>query len=291
MNIKNINIKLLAMAVLLGAGALFQACDDVDTADRYVELDPIDAKRTVLLEEFTGQKCVNCPTAHDRIRDLKSQYGDRLVVVSIHAGGNAYSIAEDDPVWSSFTQGLAIPDGQVYANNAGVTTFPSGRFDRVTALNAGNLWSDDIRGELERESPLEIELAASLDSDSETASISIKATLKSESDVSGNLQLWVVESGIVAYQEDKDKGVILDYTHDHVFRGHVNGINGEPVSVTSGVFTEVEHTQPLKSNWNRNNLSIVAFVYDRNGVMQAAEAEVSGGGAGEGEVSPEEPTE
>ena len=42
--------------------------------------------RKVLVEEFTGVRCVNCPAGASELENLKGIYGERLVIVSIHAG-------------------------------------------------------------------------------------------------------------------------------------------------------------------------------------------------------------
>src|SRR5687768_4725486 len=42
--------------------------------------------RKVLLEEYTGHRCGNCPPAAVTAQTLKSTYGERLVVMTVHAG-------------------------------------------------------------------------------------------------------------------------------------------------------------------------------------------------------------
>lgn len=60
-----------------------QSCG-VDSNDRFVELDEIKAERTVLLMDFTGQRCVNCPEAHEIMEDLVNQYGeDNLIIPTV----------------------------------------------------------------------------------------------------------------------------------------------------------------------------------------------------------------
>ncbi len=44
------------------------------------------AEKVVILEEFTGHLCVNCPEATILAHDLKVTYGEQLVLLSIHAG-------------------------------------------------------------------------------------------------------------------------------------------------------------------------------------------------------------
>ena len=44
------------------------------------------AVRKVLLEDFTGHKCGNCPRAGEAADALKLAYGDQLIVYAAHVG-------------------------------------------------------------------------------------------------------------------------------------------------------------------------------------------------------------
>lgn len=280
MNIKLTNIKLAALA-LLTAGAALTACNDIEPGNRYLELPPIDAKRGVLLEEFTGQKCVNCPDAHNIIKGLKSQYGDQLVVVGIHSGGDAFSIGAGDKMWADVTPCLRVPDGETYAKNAGDVSalgLPIGQINRKTGLVGRNDWSEIIRNEVQREPRVAIDLHTELVADAEgiPSKLAIKTALETATDrLNGNLQLWILESDITALQFMPNGGYDFEYKHDHVFRAVVNGIDGEPVSVVYDEPTELTHEIALDKTWNAKNLSVVAFMYDGSGVMQAVEAKVN----------------
>ena len=64
----------------------------------------------------------------------------------------------------------------------------------------------------------------------------------------------------------------MDYVHNHVYRASVNGTWGEDISLNSNIFQELTHSIAIKDNWNKENLAVVAFVYnDKEGVVQAAE--------------------
>ena len=39
-------------------------CNDIDSDERFIELPPIEGNRVVLLEDYTGQSCPNCPEGH-----------------------------------------------------------------------------------------------------------------------------------------------------------------------------------------------------------------------------------
>ena len=60
-----------------------------------------------------------------------------------------------------------------------------------------------------------------------------------------------------------------EYVHNHVFRTAINGTWGEDFSINEGEKVEREFTQALEPTWNKEQLSIVAFVYNDNGVQQA----------------------
>ena len=52
---------IIPMAV--AALALFTACDNIPEDDRLIYIKPAAVSRAVLIEDFTGQACVNCPAA------------------------------------------------------------------------------------------------------------------------------------------------------------------------------------------------------------------------------------
>lgn len=285
----NIKTKVTAFAAaLLSVGTLFTACNDIDEGNRYVKLPEVEAKRTVLLEEFTGQMCINCPDAHMIIKDLKAQYGDQLIVVGIHSGGDAFSIAEGDPTWGAAgIEGLRVPDGETYLNNAGFKSgmgLPIGNVNRTTGLIGRNEWSKFIRDEIRRDSEVTIALSTELNED--RTQLTVKTQLSSVAEFNGTLQLWVIESGIHAMQYMPDGSVEMAYEHDHVFRGTVNGLNGEAISIDPGleIGAELTNTVAIKEKWNVDNLAVVAIVSNGSGVQQAAEKEVV-----EKEADPEAP--
>ena len=46
--------------------------------------------RKILLEDYTGHKCSPCPGASEFAQDsLKHEYGDKLIIISIHASNFA----------------------------------------------------------------------------------------------------------------------------------------------------------------------------------------------------------
>lgn len=239
------------------------SCENIDEADRYIEVGQVEVARKVLLEEFTGQKCVNCPDAHQIIENLEEQYGDNLIVVSIHAG--PFGIPTED-------DGLATPDGDVYAERWGISAYPAGVVDRSSGVETMSQWATTIRNDLELKSPLQISLEAQLSDDRKN--INVFTTLASANDLTGSLQLWVVENGIIGYQiYGSDR--LQDYEHNNVFRACVNGIWGQETKLKEDEVKYLSNTVALQEDWNLDNLRIIGFYYNNSGVIQVERCEIS----------------
>ena len=245
------------------AAVSFTACDEVDEADRFKELEKIESKRTVLLEDFTGQLCTNCPDGHRLIASLQEQYGENIIAVGIHAG--VFGIGENE---LEGVVGLMQPEGDEYAKKWGVEAYPSAVIDRCSgAIKTTSDWSKVVRDEMTKPTDLNIELSATADD----KTITITTKLQPTSDISGKLQLWITESNIKSFQIDNGS-YLMDYVHNHVYRASVNGTWGEDISLTANIFPELTHSIAIKDNWNKENLAVVAFVYNnKEGVVQAAE--------------------
>jgi hypothetical protein len=90
-----------------------------------------------------------------------------------------------------------------------------------------------------------------------------------DGDTSGKLQLWLTEDSITAFQQMPDGTRNMEYVHMHVLRAAVNGTWGEPVSVAEGeTFITKEYQFTVPQDWKCDNLSVIAFVYNDQGVLQ-----------------------
>lgn len=247
------------------AAALFTACENISEDERFLEVEGVTAQRVVLLEDYTGQGCLNCPNAHDVATQLHEAYHDNLIVVSMHAGMLAYP----------YPDGLKQPEGDAYATAVGVEFYPSGMVNRRGGLLDNYLsWSGAVYNELQRESQIQLTVNANLSSDS---ILSVNVDMIALAAISGKLQLWIVEDSIIAMQKLPTGKYDPKYVHNHVFRGAINGTWGEDISLTLGEEkTKCHNDFELNAAWKPENLSVVAFVYnDNDGVLQAAQCNVN----------------
>ena len=251
--------------LLLSLPLLFSCSEEIPFGERYEELPPVEAKRNILLEDFTGQFCSNCPDAHHVISDLQALYGEHVIAVAIHAGH--FGIAEGS---NPNIVGLMQPEGNTYATYWSVEAYPTGIINRTSGLLKHTEWAAYARQALSAEATIGINLDCKITEDS--TQIYINTTIVSNMEMKGNkLQLWITESNINTMQQNGGS-LELNYQHNHVYRASVNGLWGETIDIP---YNSVHYT-PLHERWDINNLSVVAFVYnDTDGVLEVVEQHVN----------------
>lgn len=253
---------------LFAAATLLAGCDDIATDDRFIEVEGVTAQRAVLIEDFTGQSCMNCPNAHESIDRFIEQYGDAVIPVAIHCGG--FGIAP-----TARQVGLMMPEGNTYNDRWGINDWPKGVVNRNSgALNVDG-WATALRAELAKAPLTGIEIKATLDAEGKNIEVECKLTPKATFD--GKLTVWVVEDGIVARQTMPDGSSNKEYVHNHVFRAVMTDVNGDAVKLVDGMHQTHSYSCAVRENyngkketWNTANLFIVAFVEGSEGVAQAA---------------------
>ncbi len=258
--------------------ALLAGCDTVDIEDRFIEMEPVvdTSSRTVLLEEFTGQLCSNCPDAHAIASQLSQQYGDKFIVVSIHGGG--FGMSEEYTSFATNFVGLATAEGMDYHNSLGVSSWPAGMINRSSGILTADAWSATVRKAYETPATLGIIADASVSD----GNIEVEVTLVPSADIaSPNLNVWVTENHIDAFQQNGAQ-YLSSYDHNHVFRKAATPM---PDGMTIPALKSGEHAGPFKftipvadnehARWNVSNLSVVVFVDTKSGgVVQATQTDV-----------------
>ena len=101
-------------SLLIISALFFQSCDKIDAPFKEIGSGGNDTTevRTVLLEDFTAQQCPNCPTASKVAQDLKDHYGNKLIIMAVHAG----ILAEPD---SEYPNDYRTPAGNELYNDYG----------------------------------------------------------------------------------------------------------------------------------------------------------------------------
>ena len=249
--------------IISGICLLLASCDHIAEFERLIYEKPEPAQRIVLLEDFTGQRCTNCPKATEVIEQLQETYDEALVAVGIHGGPLAFA-------GNARVVGLKTDIGDEYYNHWNLEYQPVGLVNRRTPINYPE-WAAAVKEELAKPAPLSLDGTATIEDN--TITIHIKA-YGTDGTAQGKLQVWLLEDGIKTLQLMPDGSANQEYIHNHVFRTAINGTWGEDFSIKEGETVERTMTQVLESVWNKEQLSVVAFVYNSQGVQQTAKIKV-----------------
>lgn len=259
--------KIIASALLLlGFGAwVWTACDKIPEDETRVASDLGEWQgKTVVLEDFTGVGCVNCPKAAITAHGLQTLMGDKLIVVELHAttewvGERLTAPREDnDP-------DLRSEDARVYSTYWKVPSLPKGLINRQQAPTE-TLKNDDWRGaaiKVYSEVPAAtIEATATLSGS--TITVEAKGSFPQAYQEDGEIRVlaMVLEDGFSVTQVvpgDEQSG----YIHNHVLRKTIDNAWGVKVLDARPAANSMYNytgTVSVESNWNKANLSVAVLL-------------------------------
>lgn len=243
------------------------ACDPVGEHERLIVLAPSEsaALRRVLLEEFTGQNCIHCPRAQERIASLRSRYGrERIVAVAMHAGPLSM-------VNTASQKGLSNALSEEYYRHWQIPWIPTAHIARRGKLLNESDWESAVAQTLRDSTNIVIELSPVYQAQHRCAQLTLRVRSEKEA-VQGRVQVWLVENHVIAPQKMATGEVVPNYVHQHVLRESFNGTWGEKVSVSPTNTATLSYVLPISSDYVPENLEIVAFYYDEKGVQQVSTA-------------------
>lgn len=275
--------------VVVGIVFLLASCDVIEPNERKqtgIIDTPSKAIKKVLIEDFTGFKCVNCPQAAESGAQLLDVYKDKVIIVAHHSGGFA------TPFGTKYIVDLRTPIGEeLFPIFVPSQAQPNGVINRRKYNDAYEVthtdWAAKAAAGLAEKAGMTIELKPTFDT--VTRILSVKATIKYlESGTKDHqLAMYLIEDSIITYQKDirlPSPGDIPNYVQKHVFRSDIGntGAYGKQLSASAiAVGTTLEETFTLSfagKIWKPEHCAVVGFV--NNGttkeVLQVEEAAVLG---------------
>lgn len=265
---------LLIPAILLGF--LINSCDKIDPPyfkPGIVDTAKIksgDTVKNVLLEDYTGHGCVNCPGAAELAHVLRdSVYGQRLIIVAVHAG----FFASPQFFGPLFNYDFNTDAGTAWDNFYAISTThgnPNGLVDRSDDQGGIVLspakWDDAVRDRVQNEFQAKITIENNFNSSSNTLNSKIQTEFQTDLQGSYLLLACIVQDNIIAPQKDEnvDGGIDTTYVHMNALRGSMNGQWGENLTnnPSGGAVYEKSYSQIFGDDWVPENCRVVAFVYD-----------------------------
>jgi hypothetical protein len=225
--------------------------------------------RNALVEEFTTEKCSNCPrmasTMHEALNS-KAEYADRVFVVCHHAGYYTDEFTQpcdNDYTWfyneggSTYAPSLMVnrePDFEsIYATGLKTATFIPQSVEELTGV-----WDKELARPAY--SVVGVNLSFNADSSQVTANVNCLHN-ESYSTANPHLCVFMVEDDVVAKSQAGYEGT---YYQQHVCRAY-NSTWGEPVNWTDNTFAYA-YTFNVDKSWNKAKMQVIAFLgnYDSN---------------------------
>lgn len=267
--------------LLLPLLALVFSCDDFEQDEQLEYLGenvnmstPLTVNQTeqyVLLEDFTGWNCPNCPKGTEEINSIISQYGDRIVVAAVHAGAFARPKPDNNNL------DLRTDYGEKLLKKYGILSFPSLMVMRNGETSSTpSAWKGKVE-EFLNSAEHDANISLGVDVFNDTLLVSTQVELLNNVDGDLFLTLYVVEDGIVGIQND-DGTIKNDYVFNHVLR---NGVKEDmPLSyepLQKGDKVSKNYIMKIDAGWVIDNCKLVAILTKSNGrAIQVNQIEING---------------
>lgn len=135
--------------------------------------------RVVLLEDYTGVRCVNCPAAAEIAHELQETFGESLVVMGVHAGfySNPYG---------NYPDFRTEAGKEWYEDYFGFQSNPIGTINRVKGdagygFNDGE-WPTKVAEELAKEQVAELDIVCNYNEQTRNLNVEVNTVfLQSQS--------------------------------------------------------------------------------------------------------------
>lgn len=296
---KNTPFARLAPAALLLLGSLtsLPACDVIDnpqpvkvtstlTATQQARVDSAEAKsstptaaQNVLIEDFTGQYCGNCPRAAKVADSLHQRYPGRVIVTEVHV--TDYFAQPRPP---HFPIDFRVPtvsqqmDQTFDLSNRGL---PQGAVNRSPFASANNdpvatfaLWPGVVTAQLPQVPTVELRATPLFNKTNRMLLLKVATKyLAAQPGRTMRLGIIVAEDSLVGAQKDYRMNRARfpeqtedNYVHHNVMRAALAGTFGTQQVIAPAAGAEfadyVGYQMPAASVWNDKKCSVIVYVAD-----------------------------
>jgi thiol-disulfide isomerase/thioredoxin len=271
----------LNVILLLSLSIYFVSCDFVQDANPPVSPsggnnnNPSVIYRKVLVEDYTGHKCGNCPKAADTLTYIESKYPGQIVPVAVHAGFYALTNA-------AYPTDFQTAVGNTYDNTFGNSAAgnPNGLVNRA-GFTAGSTvfiknyptWEGAIAQMLNQPASFQIKIKNNFNTSNNQLSTDVMVRSLAVNSGTYKLVVLLTEDSIIAEQLDYRVPVppapsqkITNYEFNHVLRSAINNTWGDAVFTGGAALNDSVVKSfpniPISSSYRPAKCHVVAFIYD-----------------------------
>ncbi|MBK9108903.1 MAG: Omp28-related outer membrane protein [Saprospiraceae bacterium] len=273
------NKKVIALSFILTL--CLSSCSDWEQTVNLPDNNAVESKRVVLLEEFTGVSCVNCPAGIAISNAIADAYPNNVVLVGIHSRFLAQPATKGQV-------DLRLPDAQSIEDFLGDwLAKPEAAINRLYSTQAisyryGNpdSWKGIVEAELLKEVEFELTIKPTYNEATRELNVTLNAKALKDINKPIHLHCGITQSGIIADQLNNQSPKIVNFEHNHVLLKMLSAISGDRIStsaIANSSYTKTyTFTMPTDSIlWKTDHCNVFGYVsLDENEkyILQAAEA-------------------
>lgn len=260
--------------------ALYPGDWDDYLANEWPEFTPnTNTTRSVLIEDYTGHKCIFCPAAADLAHSLHEANPTRVFTASIHAGPNGigdFQLVDPPNYPMDFTNPQGVEIGTYFGtNDGGFSGNPRGtinRFNNGFIFQNPNSWTSTLNTMLTQNN-LRVNIQSHLNYYAQTKGAFLHVEVeKIDPTLTNELGIvaYIIEDSLIGDQKMSDNSHNENYIHRDIHRGNLNNqafgrVLESSDLVGSKYYVNYSFVVPnqLDGNYNASNMHILVYVYDR----------------------------
>lgn len=259
-------------AALAASMLLFASCSNIPEDERFLPYERPQVKSSIVIFEFTGQMCRNCPEGAATVHNIMERNPGAVFAINVHPENTTYT----RPLGGL---DLTSPASSFLYTYYHPQAFPAASINGAEPVNNTFLWGKLADAALNEASPATLALSTEYDADKRELTVHYDVDFNLYTTYETMVQIYLVEDGIIGMQLSQD-GLLRDYVHNHVLRATLYDDWGYTLGSLFAVEEKVEGDVKIKleEGWVPENCSVIGAL--RRGsdkmVVQAAEAKVTG---------------
>jgi len=292
-------MKSFKLILVLALGFYFTSCDKVDKplpiagAKYDISLYPgnyqedyvypsfdnnTNTNRNVLLEDFTGHQCGNCPQAATIAKSIEAANAGRVFSVAMHAGSGGISSFQrtykpGDSNYPKYNRDFTNPDTRAYTVDIpGFLGNPSGTVNRIPNAGASTIWQFSTTWQqninaLIAENNLSADLQIATNYYPATRGLFLHVECETKKALTGNyhLVIYLIQNKIIDWQKNYSvfPQDIEDYEHHQVHISNINGTWGVRVfegNTSANFKIREDYTFKIPEIVKDTDMSVVAYI-------------------------------
>jgi hypothetical protein len=286
---------------LFGASIIFTSCDKVDNPYEKVATINIDTTLypgnwsdylaneypvftnnqntfvNVLIEDYTGHTCFNCPTAADIAHGIHESKPNRVFVASIHTGPGSLSYQLAYPNGSSFFTDHTNPDGVAYGeefktgfgfngNPQGTVNRKKGSGEMFSLFGVWQSRTDNILNA--NDLKVNIQSVFNYYSAANGGYLHVEVEKKTSAAIDMNTVVYVIQDSLVDWQKMPDNSDNEFYVHRDKHLGSIDGnafgVSTFAADAQAGDKKILDYSYVLPPGIVKENMHLLIYVYDKD---------------------------